>query len=320
MAAAKLAGALAMDRKNFVRGPPAWVGDFFDRSGLLFGSLGDVRDTTAKLIDAQPLLGPLAYDPSLRGVAKSLATAAWGLADDPKDAAADRLEEPLQKLHASTSATLAGKPAWFSWQQMFASSNGRSSPAIAPGPAGPSRARFRQSQAGRTRGNRDPPPRGCPGLDAAHGVRIGVTGEVPLADEEFGSIEDGMGLIGLLMAAVDAAGAVVRHEVLEDRHGDRGDDPGGAGHHPCLRAGGLWPAQRDLDRLHPAVRRSGRRFRHPGERALQCRALGRGWHRRGARARCGRDRDADPAGGRRDLPGARRVPADRLCRALPSWG
>jgi predicted RND superfamily exporter protein len=39
------------------------------------------------------------------------------------------------------------------------------------------------------------------GLDAAHGVRVGITGEVPLADEEFASIREGMGLIGLGMLA-----------------------------------------------------------------------------------------------------------------------
>jgi uncharacterized protein len=38
-------------------------------------------------------------------------------------------------------------------------------------------------------------------LDAAHGVRVGVTGEVPLADEEFGTIEDSMGPIGAIMGA-----------------------------------------------------------------------------------------------------------------------
>ena len=37
-------------------------------------------------------------------------------------------------------------------------------------------------------------------LDANHGQRVGITGEVPLADEEFGSIRENIGVVGALMA------------------------------------------------------------------------------------------------------------------------
>ena len=39
------------------------------------------------------------------------------------------------------------------------------------------------------------------GIDEGHGLKLGITGDAPLGDEEFGSIEENMGLIGLLMAA-----------------------------------------------------------------------------------------------------------------------
>ena len=66
-ATAKLSAALADDRAHFrtVRRPDG--GAFFDREGLLFGSVAEVKASTASLIEAQPLLGPLAADPSLRG-------------------------------------------------------------------------------------------------------------------------------------------------------------------------------------------------------------------------------------------------------------
>ena len=54
--------------------------------GLLFGTTADVRATTAALIAAQPLLGPLAADPSLRGVMTSLSTVLTGVAQRQRQA------------------------------------------------------------------------------------------------------------------------------------------------------------------------------------------------------------------------------------------
>jgi hopanoid biosynthesis associated RND transporter like protein HpnN len=199
-ASTKLAAALAEDKKNFsgIERPDA--NDYFARQGLLFASTDDVRATTAKLVNAQPLLGGLAYDPSLHGIANVIATAAGGVADEPGNGAAADLRMPLAKIDAAVSASLAGKPAYFSWQDLFAAGDSSLAPprrmvvlarpnldfgALKPGENAVDaiHAKARELQ-----------------LDEAHGVRIGVTGEVPLADEEFGTIEDSMGPIGAIMA------------------------------------------------------------------------------------------------------------------------
>ena len=200
-AAAKLAAALGEDKKNFSSIVRPDANDYFARHGLLFGSVEDVRATTSKLIAAQPLLGGLAYDPSLHGIANAIATAAGGAADEPGNTAAAELRLPLTKLDEAISATLAGKPAVFSWQQLFASGKGSLSPrtrtvvmaypnldfgSLKPGEAAVDAIHAKAAELQ---------------LDAAHGVRIGVTGEVPLADEEFGTIEDSMGPIGAIMGA-----------------------------------------------------------------------------------------------------------------------
>ena len=200
-AATRLAGELARDSRNFVKVGRPGGGEFFARSGLLFGSVEDVRATTGKLIDAQPLLGPLAYDPSLRGVATSLATAAGGAADDPADPAAARLEEPLGKLHSAISAELAGKPAWFSWQQLFATGAGDMAPPLRQVLLIQPQLDFSALKAGERAVDAIRAHAARLGFTPAKGVAIGITGEVPLADEEFGSIEEGLGPIGLLMAA-----------------------------------------------------------------------------------------------------------------------
>ena len=200
-AAIRLTAAMLEDRKNFSTAIRPDGGEFFDRNGLLFGSLADVRQTTQKLIDAQPLLGSLAFDPSLRGVARSMATAAGGAADDPADPAIRDLEAPLNALHTAISASLAGKPAYFSWQKLFSSGAGDLKPQLR---------RVVLSQPVYDFSDLQPTARavaavhklaGELGIDASHGLRLGITGDAPLGDEEFGSIEENIGLIGLLMAA-----------------------------------------------------------------------------------------------------------------------
>ncbi len=198
-AAIRMAAAMAQDQANFsiVQRPDG--GDYFDRNGLLFGSLDDVRSATQKLIDAQPLLGGLAYDPTLRGIAKSLETAASGAADDPTDPAINQLERPLTGLHAAISSELAGKPAAFSWQLLFSTAKGDLAPPLRRVLLVHPKFDFSDLQPGDRAVSAIRATAKKLGLDEAHGVKLGITGEVPLADEEFGSIEENIGLIGLLM-------------------------------------------------------------------------------------------------------------------------
>ncbi len=174
-------------------------GPYFDREGLLFADLAEVQDTTKRLIDAQPMLGGLAGDPSLHGIATTLTTLADGATDGQQDAAG--LATPLARLSDTVEARLAGKPAFFSWQRLFSDGKGALAPPtrrllmvhphlsfgdLEPGAAAVDLVR---QQAARL------------GLDAAHGLRVGITGEVPLADEEFGSIRENIGWVGALMLA-----------------------------------------------------------------------------------------------------------------------
>jgi hypothetical protein len=99
-------------------------GAFFDRSGLLFADLPEVQQTTQRLIDAQPLLGGLAGDPSLHGIATTIDTVADGASRGTQDAS--RLAEPLAKLSAAIDAKLAGKVQYFSWQRLFSTDKVRS--------------------------------------------------------------------------------------------------------------------------------------------------------------------------------------------------
>ena len=198
-AAAKLTARMAADRTHFrlVRRPDG--GDFFAREGLLLGSREDVRQATAALIEAQPLLGPLAADPSLRGVDSAISAMLDGV--EAKSTTLDQIDTPMRALAEATEGSLAGKPTYFSWQQLFGSKSGPLSPpkrrlilaqpvldhsALMPGEAASDAV---HAAAGALK------------LDSAHGVSVRLTGEVPLADEEFATLQENIGVVGLVMFA-----------------------------------------------------------------------------------------------------------------------
>jgi hypothetical protein len=170
-------------------------GPFFDRNGLLFESPTEVTQTLAQMISAQPFLGPLAADPSLRGLMASLSTALQGVAAGETSLGA--LDRPIAALADGLERLRAGRPAAFSWRTMVS------------GKPAPPRALRRlilaspvldfaqlQSGAGPTRFIRTS-AHGL-GLDAAHGVRVRLTGPTPLQDEEFGTLAQRSGLIATL--------------------------------------------------------------------------------------------------------------------------
>ena len=79
LATARLAERLASDKAQFQNVKRPDGGTWLSQHGLLFGSVAEVRSTTQSLISAQPLLGPLAADPSLRGIAGAFGTILTGV-------------------------------------------------------------------------------------------------------------------------------------------------------------------------------------------------------------------------------------------------
>jgi hypothetical protein len=92
-------------------------GEFFERNGLLFESPADVRKTAEGLTRAQLFIAPLAGDPSLRGVMKTLSIAAQGV--QAGQIKLEQLAWPLSLADQTLSDVLSGKPATFSWQQLL---------------------------------------------------------------------------------------------------------------------------------------------------------------------------------------------------------
>ena len=116
-ATARLTKALADDTKLFshVRRPDG--GAFFSQYGLLFLSLKEVQDTAQQLIKAQPFLGGLAADPSLRGIMNNLSTVLMGVSAGQAKLA--DIDMPMVRFADVFDAAAHGKTDYLSWRSLI---------------------------------------------------------------------------------------------------------------------------------------------------------------------------------------------------------
>src|SRR3569833_459006 len=199
-AAARLTEKLKANPKLFrsVRRPDG--GQFFNQNGLLFLSLNEVRDTTQQLIKAQPFLGGLANDPSLRGLMTNQATVLLGVSQ--KQAQLADIDKPMVRFTEVLSAAANGKIDYMSWRSLITGQAPRSEEirrfiivkprldfnALEPGLEASTAIRAAAAQLN---------------INPAHGVKVRLTGDVPLADEEFATLLDRVWLmIGAMMGGV----------------------------------------------------------------------------------------------------------------------
>jgi hopanoid biosynthesis associated RND transporter like protein HpnN len=172
---------------KFVRRPDG--GPFFEKNGLLFLSQEELGQTTEMLVRAQPFLGSLAADPTLRGLASTLSFIPQAV--QAGQAKLDDFTRPISLVGDAIEEVLAGRPSRLSWSEMMTGQ-----------PPGPRDLRkfiylkpvldfsalepgARAAEAIRATAKRL-------GLTQQNGVKVRLTGPVPMADEEFGSIADGM--------------------------------------------------------------------------------------------------------------------------------
>jgi len=116
-AAAELARRMGQrpDLFHYVRQPDA--NPYFRRYGLLFLPTADVQDFADHLISAQPFLGTLAADPSVRGVLGAIDLLAKGALAGAVEPA--KIDQPLGEVADAAEAALAGKSRPLSWQALF---------------------------------------------------------------------------------------------------------------------------------------------------------------------------------------------------------
>jgi len=165
-------------------------GPFFDTHALLFLSTSELADFSDKIAQAQPLISPLDADPSLRGLFGVLDQA---LSDvEHGTATGDALLGPLNAFANTTNSVVAAVPHPLDWGALMAG-----------GPARPEELRhFILVQPDLDYGALQPGARASAAIRASaqdlhfgeRGLTLRLTGEVPLADEEFASVTEGAGV------------------------------------------------------------------------------------------------------------------------------
>jgi hopanoid biosynthesis associated RND transporter like protein HpnN len=171
-------------------------GPFFEQNGLLFESTDKVKATVDQLDKAQPLLGTLAADPSLRGVAASLSLALQGVKTDQTKLA--DLDRPLRRFADAFDGVEKGKSVFFSWRSLItgeapAHRELRRMVVIHP------KLDFSRLEPGSSASTVIRATARAIKLDVVHGIRVRLTGGIPLEDEEFATLAQNAGLIGTLM-------------------------------------------------------------------------------------------------------------------------
>ena len=197
-AAAKLAASLGAQTRLFdsVQRPDG--GPFWAHNGLLFASSADVKTFIAQLVKGQPFLGAMASDPSLRGLANTLALAAKGVNNG--DASPADLRTPIRTLADALQGLSAGRPTFFSWRTLISGKEpdkGDLRRIILVGPV----LDYTRLQPGKLPIEAIRSAAQRLQLDAVHGVRVRLTGPVPLQDEEFATLAERAGLIAALASA-----------------------------------------------------------------------------------------------------------------------
>jgi uncharacterized protein len=177
-------------------------GEFFERNGLLFVSSAQVKESIDGLTKAQPLISELAGDPTLRGIVRALSFAANGV--QAGELKLDQLTWPLSLADKTLIDVLAGGPGNFSWQELMRGRKFKASElrrfieidpiqdfsALQPG----AKATYGIQEAATDLN-----------LVANYDAKIGLTGPVPLADDQFAVVKQGafrdtmIALVGVLI-------------------------------------------------------------------------------------------------------------------------
>jgi hopanoid biosynthesis associated RND transporter like protein HpnN len=167
---------------------------FFSKNGLLYLDKNELLQLSDRLTEAAPFLGTLAHDPSLSGLFTLISRA---LDENLSPDYRGRLKKTLDSISGIIDAQLAGRQIKLSWRNQFvegAMAQGGDTrhfilvkpvfdyTSMQPGKKGIDTVR-RVAQELQ--------------LDPQHGVRVRLTGDVPIQDEELDSVSRGAGMATL---------------------------------------------------------------------------------------------------------------------------
>ncbi|MGA2693541.1 MAG: MMPL family transporter [Opitutaceae bacterium] len=173
---------------------------FFRTQGLLFLSREEVQKFSDDMIAAQPLLGTVAADPSLRGVFGAVDLLAQGVVQG--EIAPSTLDPAFNAIAEATEASLDGRVAPLSWQTLLSGRKASirelrhiilAQPTLDYGAVEPGRRAVDAIRSIALSG----------GFEPSKGVRVRITGPAALSDDQLSALSEGAGLtsaiaVGLL--------------------------------------------------------------------------------------------------------------------------
>jgi len=167
---------------------------FFRSNGLLYLDVEELYDLSDRLAEAQPFLGALWQDPSLRGLSEMLGLV---LGAEERGRTAVELEPVLEAISDTVAAQIDGRFEPLSWRTLMRTGEDEGPPyrrfvLIEP----PLDYASLQPVGGAIKGVR----KFTDELDLTpeNGVRVRMTGSAAMAQDELKSVEQGMGLAGVL--------------------------------------------------------------------------------------------------------------------------
>ncbi|MBR1151293.1 MMPL family transporter [Bradyrhizobium sp. JYMT SZCCT0428] len=193
-----LADKLAGDTKNFESVQPLGSGEFFEKNGLLFLPVEEVGKVAGQLEAAAPLIEIMAGDPSIRGLTGALETGLAGIKRG--QVKLDNAERPFNQISQTVENILSKGTATFSWREL-----------VSDKPLGDSDKRaFIEFKPKVDYNALEPGKEATDAIRQAakelnfageYGARVRLTGPIPIANEEYATVQDG--------AIVNGIGTVV---------------------------------------------------------------------------------------------------------------
>ena len=186
-ASAALAAKLTGD-SNFESVQPLGSGEFFEKNGLLFLPVEEVGKVAGQLEAAAPLIEIMAGDPSIRGLTGALETGLAGVKRG--QVKLDNTERPFNQISQTVEDILNKGTATFSWRGLVSDtpltdSDRRSFIEFKP------KLDYNALEPGKDA--TDAIRKAAVDLDFAgkYSARVRLTGPVPIANEEYATVQDG---------------------------------------------------------------------------------------------------------------------------------
>jgi hopanoid biosynthesis associated RND transporter like protein HpnN len=193
-ASSALEQKLRGDTENFVSLQPLGAGEFFDKNGLMFLPVDELAKLTGQFESAAPLIEIMAGDPSIRGLTGALETGLAGV--QRGQIKLDSTARPFNLIAQTVEDVLNKGAATFSWRELMSEkpltdSDRRAFIEFKP------ILDYNALQPGKDA--TDAIRKAAADLDfpGKYQARVKLTGPVPIANEEYATVQDGAILNGV---------------------------------------------------------------------------------------------------------------------------